>query len=150
MVILQVDQAFQDAVSREQLERAASVTLEACGEDGAALSIVITDENTIRGLNKQYRGTDQSTDVLSFPADYVDPDLERAYMGDVLISFPTARAQSEEQDHGVEEELQLLVVHGVLHLLGYDHVDKMGQEEMADLQRRILATLNLGIEVEGW
>jgi len=150
MVILQVDQAFQDTTPREELERAASVTLKVCGEDEAALSIVITDEDTIRDLNEQHRSMDEPTDVLSFPADYFDPDLDRRYIGDVLISFPIARAQSEDQDHGVGEELQLLVVHGVLHLLGYDHMENRDQEEMAHLQRRILTTLNLDIKIKGW
>lgn len=150
MVILQVDEAFQDTMPRDQLIRAANITLEAFGEAEAALSIVVTDEDTIRDLNKEHRGRDEPTDVLSFPADYVDPDLDRKYIGDVLISFPTARAQTEERDHGVAEELQLLVVHGVLHLLGYDHVESKDQDEMAQLQRRILTSLDLDIEIEDW
>lgn len=150
MVILQVDEAFQEITPRDQLIRAATVALEACGEAEAALSVVVTDEETIRDLNKQHRGKDIPTDVLSFPADYVDPDLDRKYIGDVLISFPTARAQTEDRDHGVGEELQLLVVHGVLHLLGYDHVDRNDRDKMEPLQRQVLSSLDLDIKIEGW
>lgn len=150
MITINVDEEFESQVSRPKLERAASVTLDACLEEDAVLTVVVTGNEKIRTLNKKHRGVDKPTDVLSFPADYMDPDLGLKYLGDVLISYPAARAQSEDEVHGVGEELQLLVVHGVLHLLGYDHLSGPEKEEMASLQTDIMVKLDLDLDIEGW
>ena len=89
----------------------------------SGLSIVDTDDEAVRALNQRYRGVDAPTDVLSFPA---DPPLVRdaephPYLGDVIIAYPRARAQAAQAGHSVDAELLLLVVHGTLHLLGFDH-----------------------------
>ena len=87
----------------------------------ASLTIVITGDEQLRALNEQFRGINAPTDVLSFPADFTDPEDNSLYLGDILISYPRAAAQAAEAGHSAGNELQLLVVHGVLHLLGYDH-----------------------------
>jgi probable rRNA maturation factor len=108
---------------------------------------MVGDER-IRELNAQYRGVDAPTDVLAFPADFIDPDLDSRYLGDILISVPRAASQAEAREHSLTEELQLLVVHGLLHLAGYDHLEDAEKAEMWDLQARILKALGVAIETE--
>ena len=91
---------------------------------GAELSIVLTDDATVQRLNHQYRGVDAPTDVLSFgqrDADIPAPPDGEAHLGDVVISLDTARRQAGEYGIPLDDEVAHLVVHGVLHLLGYDH-----------------------------
>ena len=84
------------------------------------------------------------TDVLSFPASETDPDTGASYIGDILISIPRAQAQADAAGHPLEAEVQLLVVHGVLHLLGYDHADAEEKALMWKAQAEILTGLGLG------
>ena len=81
--------------------------------------------------------------MLSFPADFTDPETEAPYLGDILISFPRAKSQADTIGHSVIDELQVLVVHGVLHLLGYDHAIPEEKEEMWTIQREIFQQLGL-------
>jgi probable rRNA maturation factor len=90
---------------------------------------------------------DKVTDVLSFEADYMDPDLGSRYLGDVVISYPQAANQAEKQGHAIESELQLLTIHGVLHLMGYDHGSTEEKELMWSKQKQILDQLGLEITV---
>ncbi len=85
------------------------------------LTVVLTDDQRLQQLNRDYLGIDAPTDVLAFPASETDPDTGAHYLGDVLISVPRAEAQAREEHHPLASEVQLLVVHGVLHLLGHDH-----------------------------
>ena len=107
----------------------------------ADLSIVIIDNEQMQALNLHYRGIDSSTDVLSFPADFVDPDNEKTYLGDVIISYPKCLEQAQSANHSTSEELILLVVHGTLHLLGYDHIQYDEKKRMWSLQAEILEQL---------
>lgn len=109
------------------------------------LSIIITDDAQLHELNQQFRDVDAPTDVLSFPADFTDPESGAAYLGDVLISYPRVVAQAQSGGHAPEAELQLLIVHGVLHLLGHDHADQAEKAAMWAAQAEILATL--GVEM---
>ena len=124
------------------IEQAALKTLE---QQGAAiesdLTILITDNDQIQQLNHDYRGVDAPTDVLAFPAGYTDPDTDRIYLGDVIISYQKACNQAEESHHSLEDEFKLLVVHGVLHLLGHDHLEPEGKSEMWSAQANILTHL---------
>ena len=88
--------------------------------DGVELSLALVDNRTIRRLNRQWRGKDKPTDVLSFPGgDHVGPGLRP--LGDIIISFTTAKTAAREFDSTLENELQLYLAHGLLHLLGHDH-----------------------------
>lgn len=93
----------------------------------AELSVVLTDDATIRGLNKTYRGMDTPTDVLSFSQAesdaFVVPDGYTQHLGDVIISMETANRQADEHGLALQDEVAHLLVHGILHLLGYDHAD---------------------------
>jgi probable rRNA maturation factor len=126
-------------------ERAAQTTLaRAHTSPIAGLTIVITDDDQLHQLNRNFLGIDAPTDVLSFPVEEIDPDSGEEYLGDTLISYPRAVAQADAGNHTVQDELQLLVVHGVLHLLGYDH-NEGEKQVMWAIQSEILADLGCSI-----
>ncbi len=108
----------------------------------AAITLVLTDNATVRQLNNDYRSLDQPTDVLSFPAGEI-PGMESLYLGDIIISVPFAEQQAAASGHPAIAELQLLAVHGTLHLLGHDHADAEGKERMWKGQTAVLTLLNL-------
>lgn len=147
-VDVQTAPRFAGKVDAELLHRVATEALRREGVEGeVALSVVITDDEAVRELNRQFRDVDAPTDVLAFgsgeEADFVTPPEEPAYLGDVVISYPRAVAQAEEYGHSIDRELALLAVHGVLHLLGYDHVDEAARVEMWARQDEILRSLAL-------
>lgn len=139
MIHIESDLPFPE----ELLERAARTSLEHEAQDGE-LSIVLTDDARLQELNRDYLGIDAPTDVLSFPASETDPQTGARYIGDILISVPRAQSQAEAAGHVLESELQLLVVHGVLHLLGHDHADPEEKKRMWQAQAEILKSLDLG------
>ena len=100
--------------------------------EGTGVSILVTGDEHIRALNNEFLGIDEPTDVLSFPDDGGDEPFpegdEGPYLGDIAISFPTALRQSEEVGHSLDAEFAHLLVHGLLHLRGYDHVDSPADE----------------------
>lgn len=137
-----------DFIAPRTLEQAAEETLANSEEKrNMELSIILGDDQEILELNRSFRGLDSVTDVLSFPAGDVDPDTGLTYLGDVVISFPQAVIQAKDAGHSVEAELQLLVVHGVLHLLGFDHEKEKDHKLMWDVQKRILEKLGCDIEL---
>jgi len=131
--------------SEDLLKRAASAALahQSVSPD-SELTIVLTDDARLHELNRDYLGVDAPTDVLSFPASETDPETGARYMGDILISVPRARAQADAAGHALESEVQLLVVHGVLHLLGHDHAGTEEKARMWQVQAEILEGLGLG------
>ena len=149
MILIAVHEKFKQLIADQIFYSAAeAVLLEVEVPDSPSLLIRITDDQELQDLNLAYRGIDKPTDVLSFPTDFIDPDLDGRYLGDVVISFSRAEEQAQNRGHKVEAELQLLTVHGVLHLLGYDHGDKKQKEEMWSLQSCILERLGLDMDVE--
>jgi probable rRNA maturation factor len=96
--------------------------------EARSLGVRFAGDRELRRFNLQYRGKDKPTDVLSFPG-------EEGHLGDILISVPTARRQAESAGHPTERELKVLLLHGVLHCLGYDHETDQG--EMERLERRL-------------
>lgn len=135
-----------DAVDIERCAQAA-LLFENAPPD-TSLAIVITGDDQLQALNRQFLGIDAPTDVLSFPAgeNELDPDTGEVYLGDVLISYPRAWAQAEAGGHPVKEELRLLVVHGVLHLLGYDHARPEEKTAMWAAQAEILGRLGTKLQ----
>ena len=143
----QVD--FEDA---PMLERAALLTLETAapldpdlGAEYASgdITIVLTDDRQLHELNLDYLGVDAPTDVLSFPASETDPETGATYLGDIVLSIPRAAAQAQAAGHPLEAEVQLLVVHGTLHLLGYDHATDEEKAVMWAEQAKVLERLGL-------
>ena len=133
------------SVPRDLLERATRATLKHQAVSSAAeLTIVLTDDARLKELNREYLGIDAPTDVLSFPASETDPQTGAHYIGDILISIPRAKSQAAAARHPLEAEVQLLVVHGVLHLLGHDHASAEEKDRMWKAQSEILIQLGLG------
>jgi probable rRNA maturation factor len=133
MIEVQNDANF--AVDTSRLQQAAQTVL--ARHDVAAdsaITVVITTDEAVQALNKQHRNIDAATDVLSFPADPLPPELaeeeDEAYLGDVIIAFPYTKAQAEREGHDVGDSVALMVVHGTLHLLGYDHDTPENRAEM--------------------
>jgi probable rRNA maturation factor len=135
---------FQTQVDPRLAETTIKATLEHQKQpSNINLSVVITDDREVQSLNRQYRGIDAPTDVLAFPAHQTDPDTDEIYIGDVLISYPQAEKSAQKCGHQVAEELSLLIVHGVLHLLGFDHHQPTDKERMWKTQAEILAGLGI-------
>jgi probable rRNA maturation factor len=146
-VEVQIEGPFADKVSQEWLSSVAQTALDMENRSAGSLTLVITDDETVRGLNRDYLGIDAPTDVLAFGGespDFVSAPEAADYLGDVLISYPQAQRQVDAAGHSVEAELTLLVIHGVLHLLGYDHVSADEKDAMWQRQGRILSHLGLG------
>ena len=129
----------------------------AAGDTDFALELVLVDEEEIRRLNREVRGVDRVTDVLSFPsldgiegeklladehADELDEE-ERLFLGSIAICEKRAREQAEEYGHSFERELNYLTVHGVLHCLGYDHETEEEKREMREKEEAIMARMGL-------
>lgn len=176
-VFLSVDEPFTGSISSDILGDAPGASTENWLEEiaeaalGVALgsteagqiSLLITDDETIRSLNAKYRGLDEVTDVLSFSTDhpghwegdedppddirgfdFILPPGEISPLGEVIVSFPQAKRQAEQQGVPLEYELALLVVHGVLHLTGHDHLEPEETALMQSKERTALTALNIG------
>lgn len=137
------------SIPEDLLEHAAQEVLRHESESADVdLSIVLTDNARLHELNLNYLGVDSPTDVLSFPASEtdgseIDPETGTRYLGDILISIPRAQEQADAAGHPLESEVQLLIVHGMLHLLGYDHAEPDEKARMWNAQREILKSLGL-------
>jgi len=146
MITVEISDSYTTQVSSPLIKRTVKTTLTHLSIQGdSSLTIVITDDQTIQDLNLRFREIDMPTDVLSFPAGYVDPDSGTPYLGDVIISYPQAVIQAKQRGHPVDHELQLLVIHGTLHLLGYDHAETAQKAHMWALQAEILTRLGVNI-----
>ena len=131
-----------DAVVR----RAAEAALKGAGaalRDDVEISLLLTDDATIRDLNHRWRNKDKATNVLSFPAVAADQLREARALGDIVIACETVFAEARKEGKTPADHLTHLVAHGVLHLLGYDHEDDVEAEEMEALETRILAGLSI-------
>lgn len=114
---------------------------------GAALTVRIDDDDAVAELNRAYRGVDSATDVLSFPADLPQMAGEAPYLGDLIVAYPYAATQAAREQHPLQASLALLVVHGVLHLLGFDHNTPDARAQMWAVQDGILQKLNIPLDI---
>jgi probable rRNA maturation factor len=146
---VQVARPFRSALRAPWLRRIARHVLVVEGAGPSELGVVISDDATVRELNRRYLDRDEPTDVLSFGLGEVGevpfalPPGEAAPLGEVIISYPTAVRQAEEQGHSVEAEVAHLLVHGILHLLGYDHLEAEDERVMRRREEEILADMDL-------
>lgn len=144
-VEVQIAPAFGQLLSAERLGAVGETVLCQEGVEGQ-VTLVITDDQGIRELNRDFLGIDAPTDVLAFGAQegdesfVVSPEAQ-GYLGDVIISYPRAVTQAKELGHPLELEIRLLIVHGLLHLLGYDHAGKAEKTIMWARQDAILRDL---------
>jgi probable rRNA maturation factor len=142
MIHLQISEFISPILPPTVMERAAKETLATANAPGEAeLTILLTNDDQIQQLNREYLSIDEPTDVLAFPANYMDPDTKAFYLGDVIISFERAVVQAQAGAHALEHEIELLVVHGILHLLGHDHAGPDEKAKMWVAQAEILARL---------
>lgn len=151
-IAIEVDEAFAPFVNQDDLRIVIAHLLAQVGLPAAELTLVVTDDTAVQTLNRDYRGVDAPTDVLSFAtreeaadapalAD-LPPELAAElanYLGDVIIAYPYATRQAAHYQNSVAAELRLLAVHGVLHLLGYDHATPDEEAAMWTLQSTLLA-----------
>jgi probable rRNA maturation factor len=163
LIDVQVDPSFAARVDPEQVRQVARETLlqeevRSCASqclhgsaagveetgDGLELTVLVTGDERVRELDLRYRGVDSPTDVLSFGGEaegFVDAPGAMVYLGDVVISYPRVMAQATAQGWSPDKELALLVVHGVLHLAGYDHATPEEEAIMWARQEAILTRL---------
>ena len=144
---ISVEEKFRGRVDRGWVRRIAQTVLKA---EGVAhpyeVSLVFTDSETVQQLNRDYRGVDEPTDVLAFcmilqeevDDSFALPPDEVTRLGEVIISYPQAIEQAREQGHSTERELALLIIHGILHLLGYDHEEPEEEAEMRAREKELL------------
>lgn len=142
MIFIQVNPSLQISLTLDDLEHTVLAVLKNQASDGD-ITIVLTDDDQLRELNREYLGIDTTTDVLSFPATETDPETERCYLGDILISIPRAAEQAHDSGHALGVELKILLVHGTLHLLGYDHSVAREKAQMWKVQTKILESLDI-------
>ena len=128
------------------LDARATALLAAIDADDAELSVSLCDDEAIRALNAEWRGKDAPTDVLSFPQGETPPGAPR-HLGDVVISVDTAARQAAGLGHRLDDELGVLLTHGLLHLLGHDHHEEEARAAMRAEEERLLR--RLGLEQQG-
>lgn len=144
-VTVQIEEAYAGDVAPTLLREAARAALEHQHASPGSLSIAVSGDEALQALNRQFLGHDHPTDVLSFPSATDDPDAPGRYFGDIAISYARAYAQAQAGGHAVTAELQLLTVHGVLHLLGHDHATPQDKTLMWQAQAEILTKLRCEI-----
>ncbi len=129
----------------EYLNEVIEYSLKRMNVSNAYLSVIFINDDHMQELNKQYRNIDKTTDVLSFAfEDNEKINLPVRMLGDIYVSIPKMQQQAKEYDHSEKRELSFLVVHGLLHLLGYDHTrSKEEEERQFALQDEILANLDI-------
>ncbi len=146
-----VDEPYEGEVDVPDLTRVVAATLAAEDQPDAEITVVVTSDEAVQALNRQFRGEDSPTDVLSFPAQDLEPGTTMAggasfvsapeaaaYLGDVIIALPFTRQQAAALGRSLADELRLLSVHGTLHLLGYDHAEPDEEAVMWARQDAIL------------
>lgn len=131
------DDVWLEAVAdvQDRVEVAAALALEEAG----VVTISLADDETVADLNQRFRGKAGPTNVLSFPA----TESARPFLGDVILAYGVCAREAGEQGKPLSDHLQHLVVHGVLHLLGYDHLDDAEAQDMESRERMLLAKLGL-------
>ena len=143
---ISIDKEFKKYVKSIWLRKIAKIVIaaEQVGTTKLEMSLVITGDEQIHELNLKYLAEDRPTDVLSFPTDEYPARLftpgvdDVIHLGDVIISYPTATRQAEEHKHPVSREITILLIHGILHLLGYDHAKPGEQRLMQHFESRAL------------
>ena len=156
---------FRGQTSRPWLRKVALHAMDgALTREDWQLSLAIADDDTLKRLNRDYRGLDEVTDVLAFSpfhqgywegegdpriqaedaVAFVTPPEDSNFLGDVIISYPQAARQASLEPSGLEKEIALLIVHGVLHLMGYDHVESQEEASMQAKAQAILKSLSIG------
>ncbi len=147
---INVQNEHEFTINSIQLEQAAKAVLASHEvEPNIALSVVITTDEAVQTLNRTHRGVDKPTDVLSFSSDPLPEGIEdeEPYLGDLIIAYPYTLAQSDREGYSMSDSLILMVIHGTLHLLGYDHDTPENRAEMWEVQAEILEELGVNSSI---
>lgn len=135
-----INETDQNNIEIEELKKIVEYTLRYQKVENSILNVIIVNEDKIRELNKNYRNKDSVTDVISFALEdddtFIKTDIR--VLGDIYICFKRAMEQAINYNHSLKRELSFLTVHGILHLLGYDHMNEKDEKVMFELQERIL------------
>lgn len=137
MITIQKEPSILTECNLRFIKSAIKTVLESLDQSNVDLTLRLTNDEEMHQMNLTYRGIDSSTDVLAFSQDYVDPDTNRRYLGDIIISVDRASDQASENHHSITEECGFLAIHGTLHLLGYDHYEPKEKAIMWALQDEI-------------
>jgi probable rRNA maturation factor len=129
-------------ITKPKIQSIATNVLTHLGHLDSDLTVYLTDNHHIQKLNKQYRGIDAPTDVLSFSYNEKYAESDKIYLGDIIISLEYARLEAVKKGCNLLDEVKLLIVHGVLHLSGYNHGGLIESKEMSAKQAEILSYLN--------
>lgn len=143
LVGVEINPVFQDRVDEAWIRALAEAVLEQEGpEEPADIGVVVTGDDEVHELNRLYREIDSTTDVLSFALtegdEFVAPPDGLVHLGEVIMSYPQAERQAREAGKETRQEMALLLVHGILHLLGYDHAEEEEEREMRALEQALL------------
>lgn len=138
-----------DTLIRDRVMLALNECKTDCKGRPVELSVVLTDNDHIQELNRDYREKDKPTNVLSFPAlespapGEIELEPGPLHLGDIVLAFGVVQAEAKDQEIAFDDHLSHLIIHGVLHLIGYDHMDDQEAEEMESLEIRLLAQLGI-------
>jgi probable rRNA maturation factor len=149
-ITIQYDPQYEGLVDEDALRRLAVSVLQAEGVKGLLeVGVVVTTDEEVHALNKEYLGHDYKTDVISFSMggmeddrDFITPSERPPYLGDIAISYDRAAEQAPDYGHSTEVEISTLLIHGLLHLLGYDDTNDADREKMHARQKELLAAVN--------
>ena len=150
-----IEEDFRGCLEVGWLQGIAEQVLVAQGVSSSAeLGLVIASQEKVQQLNRSYRGKDEPTDVLAFSTTeeigvdlppFVQPPDEVLHLGEVIISYPQAVIQAEEHHHSIKKEIAILIIHGVLHLLGYEHDKHELEHQMTAREKEILSQIEKGL-----
>ena len=145
-----INETNEKITELNEVEKVVEFALKYQSIDNAIFNIIIVDEKTIQKINREYRGKDSVTDVISFALEDDETFIKTDYriLGDIYICLNKAKAQAEEYRHSFLREICFLTIHGLLHLLGYDHMEKEEEKIMFKLQEMILN--EYGIKKDNW
>ncbi len=142
----QITNLTEEKIDENDLVKVIEKVSELLGVESSIVSIVLVDNEYIHKINKEYRNVDRETDVISFAFmdDETNPESGVTDLGEIYISLEKAHSQSKEYGHSFKRELCFLLTHGLLHLLGYDHMTEEDEKEMFGLQEEVLNSLGIG------
>ena len=142
LVQVKIESDYKEMFNRTELTSFARKVLNELQIKASEISFNFVDNPHMQELNYQYRGMDKVTDVLSFTSNEVNPENGFLILGDVVISVPVALSQAKEMHNPFIREIHLLMIHGILHLLGYDHEEENEKMKMFSKQQHLMTLVN--------
>jgi probable rRNA maturation factor len=141
--MIEIQKNYSDTLNINSafLKQAVQLTLDHLDQPELDITLRLTNDPEMRQLNQTFRGIAKTTDVLAFKQDVIDPETNRLYLGDIIISLDRAAQQAQDEGHPLDHEAAILVIHGTLHLLGYDHAEPEAKKEMWKVQKEIYQRL---------